>query len=109
METVNERTDLTLTIKFYDENKNPVVPTTVRYRIDDEATKTQILTWNPVPPAGQTYIIIQITAAQNAMVATNPIKPFEAHLVTVEMTYSGGTRQATEEYRFYVRNLLMET
>src|SRR5678816_4441457 len=101
---VNECTLFPFQVSFLDENKDLVTPTSVNYRIDDEASKTAIL---PVTnfPSLATSVDLWITSDENFIVKSR--SKFEIRTVTVQYVYESenGPTPATAQYRYKVVNL----
>lgn len=101
---VNERTAFPIAVSFFDENSDPVTPTSATYRIDDEASKIAIL---PVTsfPSLSTTVDLWITSDQNFIV--KPRSKSEIRTVTVQYTYESenGPTPATAQYRYKLMNL----
>ena len=102
LDEVNERTSLIVAVSFTDEDGDPVTPTSATYRIDDKASRTNIL---PATAIGSlsTSVDITITSEQNAII--RPRNPFEIRTVTVEWGYDSGTKHGTAEYEYRLINL----
>jgi hypothetical protein len=102
--SVNERTEFPLAVAFFDENSEPVVPTSATYRIDDEASKTAIV---PVTnfPSLSTLVDLWITSDQNFIVKSR--SKSEIRTVTVQYIYESenGPTPATAQYKYKVLNL----
>lgn len=71
---------------FFDTTGAPLVPSALSYRIDDEASGTQILGWTTVT-VGSTVSIL-VTPLQNALVVTG--RSHETHQVLFSITDSSG-------------------
>ena len=97
---VNEKSNMALTVSFFDDTGAAVVPDSATYRIDDLTSSTSILAPTALTPA--TVVTIQITSAQNAIL--NSANQFEDRVITVEFVYAT-TKRGTDEYRYEVRNL----
>lgn len=102
MDVVNERSTLVVTASFYDENKNPVVPTAGTYRIDDADSGFEILADTDLPALAVAVDIGLTPDQMRILVATHA---FETRLLTVKFAY-GEAKQGTGEYRFMIRNLM---
>lgn len=100
---VNERTSLTLTVSFFDENEVAVTPDSATYRIDSMQGNrgTAVLAATAISPLSTTADL-EITSNQNQIIRQR--NPFEIKVVTVEFNYGGGKR-GTAEYRYKVLNL----
>ncbi len=100
----SERTSVVVTVNFIDEDGDPVAPTSATYRIDDKASKTNILPATPIP-APSTSEDLLITEDQNQILRTR--KPFEIRTITVEWNYTSvlGAMHGTAEYEYKIINL----
>jgi hypothetical protein len=100
---INERTSLTLTVSFFDENDAPVTPDSATYRIDSLQGSRGIAVL-PATVIGSlsTTNDLEITSDQNQIIRER--NPYEIKLVTVEFDY-GTNKHGTVEYRYKVLNL----
>lgn len=96
---INERTSITLTVSFLDENESPVVPTTAVYRIHDLVSGREICATTALAPA--TSVDIEITKDQNRVLSD---LRQETRVVTVEFAYGVG-KHGTDEFLYRVKNL----
>lgn len=100
---VNERTSLTLTVSFFDEDEVAVTPDSATYRIDSlqGSRGTSVL---PATTIGSlsTTATLEVTSDQNQIIRQR--NPYEIKVVTVEFDYDSGKR-GTAEYRYKVLNL----
>jgi hypothetical protein len=101
LDSFNERSSVTVTVTFADEDGTPVTPDAATYRIDDEASRTNIL---PATSIGSlsTSVDLEITDEQNAII--RPRKPYEIRTITVEFDYGAG-KHGTAQYRYKLLNL----
>lgn len=99
----NERTSLTLTVSFFDEDSVAVTPDSATYRIDSlQGTRgTPVLPATAITPLSTTADI-EITSDQNQIIRQR--NQFEIKVVTIEFDYGSGKR-GTAEYRYKVLNL----
>ncbi len=78
-----------------------ITPTSLRYRVDDDASGASIVSWTSVNnPTAET--VIAITAAQNHM--HNSARATEERVVTTEATFADGAI-ITLEKRYDLINL----
>ena len=100
---VNERTSLTITVSFFDEDSNPVTPDAATYRIDFPP-RTSILPATAFPTLDDA-VDLEITSDQNRIFKER--QESEVHEVTVEFDYTAvsGTKHGTARYRYRVINL----
>lgn len=102
----NERTSMSLTVSFFNEDSDPVTPDSATYRIDSfQGTRgTAVL---PATAIGSlsTSVELQITSDQNQIIRQR--NEFEIKEVTVEFDYTSGTgpKHGTNRYRYRVLNL----
>lgn len=90
---LNEKSTGFLIVKFYDENGDPVTPSTIDYTIHDIASGTEVkASTNIGSPAQQ--IIITLTVADNTLI--NNDNESEGRLVTVTAGFGGGEAQIQE-------------
>jgi hypothetical protein len=75
-------------------------PTTLRYRIDDVETATEVLDWTSSTPGNPTALVI--AATDNRIVDT--ARNSEKHALTMEATYSDGST-ATGEWFLFVKKM----
>ena len=101
LDEFNERSSITVTCTFADEDAMPVTPDAATYRIDDEASKTNILPATAISPLS-TSVDLEITDEQNAIIKSR--KDFEIRTVTVEFDY-GADKHGTAEYKYKLKNL----
>jgi len=99
--TINDRTTLVLTLTFRDEDDALVVPTAATYRIDDVLTGSVVKARTSLTGLASS-MELEITSAQNAAIGEATL---QERVVTVEFDY-GASRHGSDEYRYYVRNLL---
>ncbi len=105
LDETNERTSLTLTVSFIDDDGDPVTPVSATYRIDSVTRPiTAIQAAEAISPLG-TSAELEITSDQNQIYRNR--NPYEVRVVTVEFDYSAmsGTKHGTSEYRYKVLNL----
>jgi hypothetical protein len=105
LDEVNERTSFPVTVAFSNEDGNPVTPDLATYRIDDEASRTNIA---PVTSVGSldTSIDILVTSEQNLILRSR--RDSEVRIVTVEFDYTSatfGAMHGTSQYRYRLINL----
>lgn len=98
--SVNENSRYPLTWRLFDGDNNPIVPATLRYRIDCESTGRELQGWTDITPAPVTSLVVPSTvnAIQN--------RANSAELKTLTVEADTGTPNAfTEEGTWRVRNL----
>ena len=101
--TVNEKTSITLTVTFRDENGALVVPSAATYRLDDVGSQTAILAATALSLASSVNVLI--TSTQNRILTST--NQSESREVTVEFDYTGGlgAMHSTDKYAYEVLNL----
>jgi hypothetical protein len=101
LDEYNERATTFVTVAFTDEDGTPVTPDTATYRIDDEASRTNI---QPSTAIGSlsASVDLEITSEQNAIIRSR--KPFEIRTVTIEFDYDSG-KHGTAQYKYKLINL----
>jgi len=101
VERVNEQSTAYLAVTFLDREGAAQAPASISYRIDDQATRTQIRDDTPVTPPASS---IEITLAPADNTIVSPINEVEAHEVTVTATY-GVADAVRSVYVYQVANL----
>lgn len=97
----NERSTVVLTATFTDDDGVAVTPDVATYRIDDEASRTNIQPATSIGPLSSSVALV-ITDEQNAII--RPRSKFEIRTVTVEWDYDTD-KHGTAQYRYKVLNL----
>lgn len=103
MKIVNEKTTLVIELSFTDPDAIPVIPSAVRYRLDDDASGAQILDWTDITPTAATCDIV-VTDQQNAILDT--ALELEKKRMTVSCTFGSDNKKATADYVYAVKNLI---
>lgn len=99
MLTIDEASALFMTLTFTDENDLPIVPATVKWRLDDLTNGVEVKAWTALTPAST--ITFTISALDNAIaVQTNVLENREA-LVRVN---EGLATQAHEHKLYRIEN-----
>lgn len=101
---VNEKTDLVVTVTFFDEDGLPVSPTAATYRVDDKENHTVLLTTTAFPSLS-TSVDLELDGDLNKMVRERHLS--EIRTLTVEFDYNtpSGLKHGTAQYRYKVVNL----
>jgi hypothetical protein len=104
LDIVNERSAWPVTAAFTDDNGEPVTPTGATYRVDDEASRTNIVPVTSISPLSSSVDIV-VTSDQNFIIRRR--KKYEVRTVTVEFDYSSshGPAHATGQYKYKLLNL----
>lgn len=100
MDDVTEQSSWFVEISFFDQNKAPVVPSSITYSIYD-ISGALIRGPIDVTPSSSTYEI-EILPAENAIL--NPADDVEIRVVTINFKWGIG-RARTDEYRYRLKNL----
>lgn len=105
---LDEGEDGLLVLKdFKDFNKLPATPLTVRWRVNDRTSGTQLIDWMWATNVGTTTNIIVPRIAQR-IVKKPPSPELEEHVITTEWSYQSGgnTYYGTRDIKYNVRSLL---
>ncbi len=99
--TINEGQTSYISLEFTDKNGDPLTPTTISYRIDDEASETNLLpaTLVSVP---ESSIEIRVPPAINELVSQD--NSTEIRVATIEATYETEDVVSTD-VKWCIRNL----
>lgn len=99
--TVNERSPLYMTVAFTDENGDPLVPSSVEWRLDDLELETTIVDWTNLPAPSSTMSVV-IGATKNTIVDEDNVREERMFGVRVD---NGLDTEAHAEYKYHVINL----
>jgi hypothetical protein len=102
--TYNERTDFLLEITFVDTEGDPLVPGDCFYHIHDITNDAEVRAWKSLTVAHTGKVTVPIEAEDLDIIDDANVA--EDRVLTVHCTYSG-TKEANEEYRFRVKNLVV--
>lgn len=97
---VTEASAAQFTAEFYDNVWVATTPTSIRYRVDDVRTGSELAGWTAATPS--TSVTLTVTAAQNAVV--DDASSSERHMLTVQADNALAS-QVTSAFVFEVRNL----
>jgi len=100
MRTHNELSTVRITTQALDEDANPYIPLTARYKVTDCRSEDITVNWTTLTPALSMEIVIPGSA--NAIV--NASRKRETKVVTVQ-TNQGEDTQHYEEYEYRIENL----
>lgn len=102
MLTISEGSRQKFAISFKDEDYQPFLPTSVRYRLDDKTDDitTVILDWQDVTPDFR----VEITIPSSANAILNDQNSYETRVLTIQSDY-GTDNQLSEDETYRVRNL----
>jgi len=103
MLTIAEQSRQKFAFSFKDEDYQPFVPATIRYRLDDKTDDitTVILDWQ-IASTPDSRIEILIPSSANAIL--NDRNDYETRVLTIQSDY-GTDNQLTEDVTYRVRNL----
>lgn len=104
MITIREGSRQKFAVTFKDEDYEPFVPTTIRYRLDDQSDTnrlTTILDWQYVSLT-DSRIEILIPSSANAIL--NDSNPYETRVLTIQTDY-GTDNQLSEDETYRIRNM----
>lgn len=104
LDTCNERSTFTVTISFFDEDAVAVTPDAATYRVDDEASRINLVPSTAISPLSTSVDII-ITSDENRIIRSR--RPDEVRTVTVEFDYESdnGPAHGTAQYKYKLINL----
>lgn len=107
MSTVNEKSPIYITINFKDEVGDPLIPTTVDWRLDDVThdTETEIVAWTALTSPAATMTLV-VPGSNNAIVDEDHI--VENRVLGVRAD-SGLGSEAHAEIAYDVINLVGPT
>ena len=99
--TVNEKSPLYVTVNFWDENGDPLIPTKAEWRLDDRETEVIIQDWKDMPtPAAS--MSVTIPGSDNAIVTETNVREER----TFSIRANGGLpAEAHQEFQYHVINL----
>ena len=99
--TVNEKSPLFMTVSFKDEVGDPLVPTTVEWRLDDLETTQEVVGWTNLP--GPTADMnVTIPASNHVIINDGSVR--EERVFGVRINVGLGA-EAHQEFRYHVLNL----
>lgn len=101
MEEVNEKTTYVVTLSFKDESGVSVIPDSLTYRLDDEASGEEVIEDTVVVPTGATYNVV-ISSTSNIIL--NDDKRNEVRVLTASFVYQT-TKIGTAEFKYKLLNL----
>lgn len=90
--SVNSGSDKTIMVYVQASDGSLVTPTALRYKRHDKATATELKAWTTITPGNPSALAL--AAADNVM--HNAAKNNEDHVLTLEATYSDGSKQTGE-------------
>jgi hypothetical protein len=84
IKTMEEGKTIYVELRYMDRLQNPITPQTIRYRVDDLKTRTQILDWTNISsPASTTLFTIPATSNHLLSQANS----YETRVITTEATF----------------------
>lgn len=105
MDEVNEKSTYVVVLSFKDENGVAVTPSSLTYRLDDEASGEEVIEDTVVTPVTTSYSVV-IPSTSNLIL--NDDKKFEIKILTASFTYDTD-KVGTDEHRYRLKNLSMMT
>lgn len=100
-QVINEQSALFLTFTFTDENGDPIVPSTIEWRLDDITNDTEVVGWTNIgSPATSVNVTI---SAQNNLIS-NQDNVYETRRVTVRID-EGQSTEGNQEKEYRIKNL----
>ena len=99
--TVNELSQIVVTVVPKDTTNTVYTPTTARYRVDDCRSGDEMVDWTTLTPS--TSMEITVPGSVNTIKDTTRLNP-EAKIVTVN-TDNGLSTEQSAEYEYRVKNL----
>lgn len=97
---INELTTEPIVVSFKNEDGEPIVPVSAKWRVDDVRSGTTIRDWAVLSPAAS----ITIQLAESDTTILNVSNHTEEREVTVSATFSGNKRQ-TLNVNYEINNL----
>ena len=101
---INESSQAQITVEFYDFSFALAAPATIRYKLTDEETETELVPWTTLTPAES--VVFTIPATANRII--NDRRKWEPKVLTVQ-TDEGLASQHTEQEVYEVVNLAIES
>ena len=99
--TVNEKSPLYMTMAFTDENGDPLVPSTVEWKLDDIEQQSEIVPWTSLGGLAAIMNVV-IPSANNAIVTETSVR--EERMFSVRVN-DGLLAEAHEQFQYHVLNL----
>lgn len=87
MVVVNENSTAILTLSFYDEENDPIIPTSGRYKVTDKESGTLVTDWTSFNPSASTHDL-PITESETTILDSS--NNYETRMVWVEYEYGVG-------------------
>lgn len=100
--TVNEQSPLCITLTFTDENGDPLVPSTVEWRLDDMELDTEVVAWTNLITMAST-MAMTIPADNNVIVDETKIREARMYGVRINNTMQS---EAHAQFKYHVLNLI---
>jgi len=95
----NENSATQVTITPLDFDGEPFTPINARYRLDDQATSTELIAWTDLTVADE----MEISIPASAHTMQNPAVDEETKVLTVEINYGLDTAHV-EEFEYVLFN-----
>lgn len=100
MKTINENSRLPVTVRIFNDDVVAAIPTTLRYRIDCETTRQNLVGWTTLTPAS----VVSLTIPATINVIQSRLNSIELKTLTIEAD-SGLSTAFTAPYQWQVRSL----
>ncbi len=101
MLSVNEKSPLFMTVVFTDQNGDPLVPTTVEWRLDDKTKGVEVRDWTNMPSPAST-MTVTIPGSDNTIDDEAHVSEVMAFGIRVDSTLPG---EAHTEFQYNLINL----
>jgi hypothetical protein len=93
-----------LMFSFFDQNNNPYLPNSGKYKITDKITGTIITDWTEFTPEFSVYTTL-LTSEENSLV--NPALDLEVHVITLTVYYGeNNCEEENAEVSVTIQNLV---
>ncbi|KKN66754.1 hypothetical protein LCGC14_0468650 [marine sediment metagenome] len=98
---VNEKSPLRMTMVFTDFDGDPLIPTTVEWRLDDKTNDAEVVGWTVLPSPAATMVVV-IPGDNNTIEDDANVKELQIFGVRVDEGLAG---EAHTEFAYDVLNL----
>ena len=98
---VNEKSPLFMTMVFEDELKDPLIPNTVEWRLDDKTNNTEVVPWTNLPSPAST-MNVTIPGDNNTIEDEAHVAEQQIFGIRVDVGLAG---EAHSEFLYNVLNL----
>jgi len=100
--TVNEQSPLCMTLTFTDENGDPLIPTTVEWRLDDVELDIEVVAWTGLVSMAA---IMNMTIPADNNVIEDESKVREARMYGIRINNTMAS-EAHAQFKYHVINLV---